>query len=59
MDLVNSQGGAIAIGHQLAAGLRLIGTVMHNLEENSGGNGLATLCIGGGQGGAVAVEVAS
>src|SRR5262245_5397262 len=50
-DKVNVNGGAIAIGHPLgASGARLVGTVAHDLAIRGGGWGLATMCIGVGQG---------
>ncbi len=54
---VNAKGGAVAIGHPLGAtGGRLIGTVARILEEEDGRYGLATACVGGGQGTAVILE---
>lgn len=54
---VNAKGGAIAIGHPLGAtGGRLTGTVARILEEEGGRYGLATACVGGGQGAAVILE---
>lgn len=55
--IVNAWGGAIALGHPVGAtGARLIVTLLNRLRAQKGGVGLATLCIGGGQGGAVVVE---
>jgi len=55
---VNVNGGAIAIGHPIgASGCRVLVTLLHELKHSGGGKGLATLCIGGGQGVALAVEV--
>ena len=55
---VNVDGGAIALGHPLgASGGRLLGHLVHRLKANGGGRGLATCCIGVGQGLAVIVEV--
>ncbi|MFE1858659.1 thiolase family protein [Streptomyces anandii] len=49
--ILNPQGGAIALGHPLgASGARLAGTVAHQLARRGGGVGIATLCIGVGQG---------
>ncbi|MBB6119845.1 acetyl-CoA C-acyltransferase [Nocardiopsis algeriensis] len=49
--IVNPNGGAIAIGHPLgASGARILGTLAHELRRRGGGWGLATLCIGVGQG---------
>jgi len=53
----NVNGGAIALGHPLAAtGTRLVLTVLHELRRRKGRFGLATACIGGGQGIAIIVE---
>ena len=53
----NVNGGAIALGHPLAAtGTRIVLTVLHELHRRSGRYGLATACIGGGQGIAMIVE---
>ncbi|HYJ99071.1 MAG TPA: 3-oxoadipyl-CoA thiolase [Burkholderiaceae bacterium] len=57
---VNPNGGAIAIGHPLgASGARLALTAMRQLEKTGGRRGLATMCIGVGQGIALAIERAS
>ncbi|MGH6684832.1 MAG: 3-oxoadipyl-CoA thiolase [Pseudolabrys sp.] len=54
---VNPHGGAIALGHPLGmSGARLALTVAHGLEENKGKLGLATMCVGVGQGVSLAVE---
>ncbi len=54
---VNANGGAIAIGHPLgASGARLALTALRNLEERSERYALATLCVGVGQGAALAME---
>ena len=54
---VNVMGGAIALGHPLgASGARLVLTILHSLRRTGGKYGLATACIGGGQGIAVVVE---
>ncbi|NKF23756.1 3-oxoadipyl-CoA thiolase [Solimonas marina] len=54
---VNANGGAIALGHPLGmSGARLAMTLVHQLEASGGKRGLATLCIGVGQGLALAVE---
>jgi acetyl-CoA acyltransferase len=56
---VNVRGGAIAIGHPLgASGARVLGRVAHGLSQGGGRYGLATLCIGVGQGLAVVLEAA-
>ncbi|GIH70626.1 thiolase family protein [Sphaerimonospora thailandensis] len=55
--IVNPRGGAIAIGHPLgASGARLAGAVAHQLAAAGSGTGLATLCIGVGQGLALVLE---
>ncbi|GED83571.1 thiolase family protein [Streptomyces sp. 6-11-2] len=56
-DILNPQGGAIALGHPLgASGARLAGTVAHQLARKGRGVGVATLCIGVGQGLALVLE---
>ena len=56
-DIVNPNGGAIALGHPLgSSGARILVTLLHHMERQGGRFGLATLCIGGGQGMAVVVE---
>jgi acetyl-CoA acyltransferase len=53
----NINGGAIALGHPVGCtGARLLLTLAHQLRESNAELGLATLCIGGGQGGAVVLE---
>ncbi|MFE4422851.1 thiolase family protein [Streptomyces sp. NPDC056817] len=55
--ILNPQGGALALGHPLgASGARLAGTVAHQLARKGGGVGVATLCIGVGQGLALVLE---
>ncbi|MFF2519643.1 thiolase family protein [Streptomyces sp. NPDC058086] len=55
--ILNPQGGAIALGHPLgASGARLAGTVAHQLARRGSGTGIATLCIGAGQGLALVLE---
>ncbi|MGW1781202.1 thiolase family protein [Streptomyces sp. NPDC002143] len=55
--VLNPQGGAIALGHPLgSSGARLAGTVAHQLARRGGGIGVATLCIGVGQGLALVLE---
>jgi acetyl-CoA acetyltransferase family protein len=57
MEKLNVNGGAIALGHPLAAsGTRLVLTVLHELRRRGKKYGLATACIGGGQGIAMIVE---
>lgn len=56
-DRLNVNGGAIALGHPVGAtGARITLTLLKELERRGQANGLATLCVGGGQGGAVIVE---
>jgi acetyl-CoA acetyltransferase family protein len=57
---VNPYGGAIALGHPLgASGAKILTTLVHGLRRTGGRYGLATMCIGVGQGIAVIVEVAA
>ncbi|TVQ81333.1 MAG: thiolase family protein [Bradymonadales bacterium] len=57
MERLNVNGGAIALGHPVGtSGTRLVLTVLKELERRKQAFGLATLCIGGGQGGACVVE---
>ncbi|MCB1866907.1 MAG: acetyl-CoA C-acetyltransferase [Chromatiales bacterium] len=57
LDRVNVNGGAIALGHPIgASGARVLVTLIHELAKRDGHKGLATLCIGGGQGVAMAIE---
>ncbi|MEW9679677.1 3-oxoadipyl-CoA thiolase [Pseudomonas sp. TE50-2] len=54
---VNPNGGAIALGHPLGmSGTRLVLTALHQLEKSGGRKGLATMCVGVGQGLALAIE---
>jgi acetyl-CoA acyltransferase len=56
-EVLNPQGGAIALGHPLgASGARLAGSVAHQLTREGGGIGVASLCIGVGQGVALVLE---
>lgn len=58
-DRVNIYGGAIALGHPLgASGAKILTTLVHALRRTGGRYGLATMCIGVGQGIAVIVEAA-
>ncbi|MEM0264368.1 MAG: acetyl-CoA C-acetyltransferase, partial [Saccharolobus sp.] len=58
-ESVNRKGGAIAIGHPLGAtGARLVGTLARQLILEGKDYGVATLCVGGGQGGAIVIEKA-
>ena len=55
---VNVHGGAIALGHPIgASGARILTTLVHSLQARGGGRGAAALCIGGGMGIAMVVEV--
>ena len=57
MDRVNVNGGAIALGHPVgASGGRLVLTLLHEMNRHDLGLGLATLCVGGGQGAAIVLE---
>jgi acetyl-CoA acyltransferase len=57
-DKVNVNGGAIALGHPLGAtGAKLTTQLIHELGRRGGGNGLVTMCIGGGMGAAGIFEV--
>jgi acetyl-CoA C-acetyltransferase len=54
---VNVNGGAISIGHPIgASGCRILVTLLHEMKRSNAKKGLATLCIGGGQGVALALE---
>ncbi|HDF2329154.1 TPA: acetyl-CoA C-acetyltransferase [Morganella morganii] len=56
-DKVNINGGAIALGHPIgASGARILVTLLHALQAQNKTTGLATLCIGGGQGIAMVIE---
>lgn len=55
---VNVHGGAIALGHPIgASGARILGTLMHALKRHNLKRGIATLCLGGGNAVAMAIEV--
>ncbi len=55
---VNVNGGAIALGHPIgASGCRILVTLLHEMKKRGSKKGLATLCIGGGMGTAVCVEM--
>jgi acetyl-CoA C-acetyltransferase len=57
-DKVNVSGGAISLGHPIgASGARVLVTLLHGMQRSESKKGLATLCIGGGQGVAMAVEL--
>ncbi|MFC9456976.1 thiolase family protein [Streptomyces sp. NPDC056983] len=56
-ELVNPTGGAIALGHPLGcSGARILTTLLHRMRRTGGSRGLATMCVGVGQGSAVLVE---
>lgn len=56
-DILNVNGGAVALGHPVGAtGTRLVLTLMKEMKRRNTEFGLATLCIGGGQGGSVIIE---
>ena len=58
-EKLNVNGGACALGHPIgASGARILVTLLHALEVSGGKKGIASLCIGGGEGTAVAVEIA-
>jgi acetyl-CoA acetyltransferase family protein len=58
-ELVNIHGSGCSLGHPIAAtGARMLTTLIHELRRRGGGIGVASMCAGGGQGGAVVVEVA-
>ncbi|WNS74118.1 acetyl-CoA C-acetyltransferase [Bacillus sp. DTU_2020_1000418_1_SI_GHA_SEK_038] len=57
-DILNVNGGAIALGHPIgASGARILVTLIHEMKKRQAKKGLATLCIGGGQGVATVVEL--
>ena len=57
-ERVNVHGGAIALGHPIgASGVRILTTLIHALKRRGGRRGIASLCIGGGEGIALAVEM--
>jgi acetyl-CoA C-acetyltransferase len=54
----NVNGGAVALGHPVGAtGARIVATLVHALRARGGGRGIASLCIGGGEATAIAIEV--
>jgi len=56
-DKLNIDGGAIALGHPVgASGARIVLHLLNTLKRNEGRRGIASICIGGGQGGAMLVE---
>ncbi|EKN69686.1 acetyl-CoA acetyltransferase [Neobacillus bataviensis LMG 21833] len=57
-EILNVNGGAIALGHPIgASGARILVTLIHEMKRRNAQTGLATLCIGGGQGVATIVEL--
>ena len=58
-DKLNVNGGALALGHPIgASGARLLVTLIHALQARGGKRGVASLCIGGGEATALAIEIA-
>jgi len=56
-ERVNVNGGAISLGHPIgASGCRVLVTLLHAMEARDAKKGIAALCIGGGEGVAMAVE---
>jgi acetyl-CoA C-acetyltransferase len=56
-EKLNVNGGAIALGHPIGCtGARIVVTLLHEMERRDVANGLATLCVSGGMGMALAVE---
>ena len=57
-DKINVNGGAIAIGHPIgASGARILVTLINALENHGLKRGIAAICIGGGEGTAIAIEI--
>eukprot|EP01041_Mallomonas_annulata_P016483 gene16483-biopygen9370 len=57
-EKVNVNGGACALGHPIgASGARILVTLIHALQARGGKKGVATLCIGGGEATAMAIEL--
>jgi len=57
-EKLNVNGGAVALGHPIgASGARLLVTLLHALQARGGRRGVASLCIGGGEATAIAVEI--
>jgi acetyl-CoA C-acetyltransferase len=57
-DRLNVNGGACALGHPIgASGARIIVTLIHALQQHGGKKGIASLCIGGGEATAMAIEL--
>jgi len=60
LDKLNREGGAIAIGHPVgASGARIVLHLLNSMQRNGEKRGVASLCIGGGQGGAVLLSEVS
>jgi acetyl-CoA C-acetyltransferase len=58
LETVNVHGGAVALGHPIGcSGARLLVTLLHALKDRGKRRGVATLCIGGGEAVALAVEL--
>jgi len=56
-ERINTHGGAIALGHPIgASGGRILVTLLHEMQRRDAGRGLATLCVGGGQGQAAVIR---
>ena len=56
-ESVNIYGGAVALGHPIgASGARILATLLNGMKNKKVKNGLATLCIGGGEASAIIVE---
>jgi acetyl-CoA acyltransferase len=56
-EIVNPDGGAIALGHPLGcSGARILTTLLHRMQRTGAGRGLATMCVGVGQGSAVLIS---
>ncbi len=57
LSKVNVNGGAVALGHPIgASGARILTTLLYEMQKRNASKGLATLCVGGGQGAAIVVE---
>ncbi|MGD0604756.1 MAG: hypothetical protein ABSA53_14290 [Streptosporangiaceae bacterium] len=58
-DRLNVNGSGISLGHPIGAtGMRMVTTLLHELRRRGGGQGLVTMCVGGGQGLAATIEAA-
>jgi acetyl-CoA C-acetyltransferase len=58
MEKVNVNGGAIALGHPLGVtGAKIMVTLLYEMQRRNEQFGMATLCVGGGQGMAIAIEL--